>query len=164
MPHRTFRWGDGANLPSTLLGLGRNLFEQLIVIQILGVILFQPALMCGRITQEKERDSLVLLFLTELRPWEIVLQKYVGGLVPMFSFLLIGLPLAGVAYAFGGLESHAIVLQVAGLLLLCLQLGALTLMCSAWCRSTVGALISSYVLAVVFYAGPPFARKLPGRG
>ncbi|MEP6667647.1 MAG: hypothetical protein ABJF10_00755 [Chthoniobacter sp.] len=155
IPHRSFMYGDGRNLPYNLLGFGRHLFEQLIIIQVFGVILFQPALMCGRITQEKERDSLVLLFLTELRPWEIVLQKYVGGLVPMFSFLLIGLPLAGVAYAFGGVESRSIVEQISGLLLLCLQLGALTLMCSAWCRSTVGALISSYLLAVILYAGPP---------
>lgn len=151
--------GDGY-LPYRLLGFGRQLFEQLAIIQIFGVLLFQPALMCGRITQEKERDSLVLLFLTKLRPWEIVLQKYLGGLVPMLSFLLLGLPLAGVAYAFGGVESRSLMVGGVGLLLLCFQVAALTLMCSAWCRTTVSALITSYVVGLGFYLGPPLLGSL----
>ena len=157
LPRRMFAYSD---VRYALLGYGRQLFEQLMLIQVFGVALFLPALMCGRITQEKERDSLVLLFLTELRPWGIVLQKYLGGLAPMLSFLLLGLPLAGVAYAFGGLETRFLVEGVTGLLLLCLQVGALTLMCSAWCRTTVGALISSYILGTVFYAGPPLLGNL----
>ena len=42
----------------------------------------------------------MLLLLTELRPWQIVLQKYAGGLVPMLTFLMLGMPLAAIAYAF----------------------------------------------------------------
>jgi ABC-type transport system involved in multi-copper enzyme maturation permease subunit len=160
MPHLSsgYRLDDGPQY--ALLGFGRELFQHLVLLQVFGVLLFQPALMCGRITQEKERDSLVLLFLTELRPWEIVLQKYLGGLVPMLSFLLLGLPLAGISYAFGGMENREIVQHTLGLLLLTLQVGALTLMCSAWCRSTVGALISSYFLGAFFYAGPPLLGQL----
>lgn len=152
-----------SNARFALLGYGRELFERLVVIQVFGVALFQPALMCGRVTQEKERDSLVLLFLTKLRPWEIVLQKYFGGLVPMLSFLLLGLPLAGVAYAFGGLETDAIFAFAAGLFVLCLQVGAFTLMWSAWCRSTVSALICSYLFGLAFYAGFPLSWHLVNR-
>jgi ABC-type transport system involved in multi-copper enzyme maturation permease subunit len=152
--------GNGQILPFRLLGFGRELFQQLLVIQIFGVLLFQPALMCGRITQEKERDSLVLLFLTKMRPWGIVLQKYLGGLMPMLSFLLLGLPLAGVAYAFGGVESKLLLEGIGGLLLLATQVGAIALMCSAWCRTTVSALISSYVVGLAFYAGPPLLGSL----
>jgi ABC-type transport system involved in multi-copper enzyme maturation permease subunit len=161
MPRGMFYGSNGgANLGYRLLGFGRQLFEQLTIIQVFGVLLFQPALMCARITQEKERDSLVLLFLTKLRPWEIVLQKYLGGLIPMLSFLLLGLPLAGVAYAFGGVESHVLVQNISGLLLLTLQVGALALLCSAWCRTTVSALISSYVAGLTFYLGPPLLGQL----
>lgn len=161
MPRKIFSGNEETGyLTVRLLGIGRELFQQLTLIQVFGVLLFQPALMCGRITQEKERDSLVLLFLTKLRPWEIVLQKYLGGLLPMLSFLLLGLPLAGVAYAFGGVESRVLLESIAGLLLLSLQVGALALMCSAWCRTTVNALISSYVLGLAFYAGPPLLGSL----
>jgi len=154
--------GGGASFPSSseLLGWGSWIFERLQSFQLWGIILFQPALMCGRITQEKERDSLVLLFLTELRPWEIVLQKYVGGLVPMLSFLFLSLPLAGVAYALGGLESVTIFDVALGLLLTVLQVGALALLFSAWCRTTVAALISTYFWGAVFYFAPPLLGRM----
>jgi len=158
--------GGGASFPSSteLLGFGSWIFERLQSFQLWGIILFQPALMCGRITQEKERDSLVLLFLTELRPWEIVLQKYVGGLVPMLSFLFLSLPLAGVAYALGGLESATIADVALGLVLTVLQVGALALLFSAWCRTTVAALISTYFWGALLYFAPLlFGRMLGAR-
>lgn len=153
--------GFGSSFPTTedLLGMGSWIFGRLEAFQLWGIILFLPALMCGRITQEKERDSLVLLFLTQLRPWEIVLQKYLGGLVPMLSFLFLSLPLAAVAYALGGLESHAIGDVALGLLFTVLQIGALALMCSAWCRTTVGALIFTYVLGALSYFIPPLLGR-----
>jgi ABC-type transport system involved in multi-copper enzyme maturation permease subunit len=146
----------------SMLGAGKRMFETLTLLQFFGVALFLPALMCGRITLEKERDSLVLLFLTELRPWSIVLQKYVGGLVPMLSFLLLGLPLAGVAYAFGGLDSGEVSRMLFSLLLLALQIGALALLCSAWCRSTVGAFLATYFLGAALYIGPPVIANFLG--
>jgi hypothetical protein len=152
--HRFYSGVPSFSSGAELLGWGSWIFERLQSFQLWGIILFQPALMCGRITQEKERDSLVLLFLTELRPWEIVLQKYVGGLVPMLSFLFLSLPLAGVAYALGGLESHMIVDVALGLILTALQVGALALLFSAWCRTTVAALISTYIGGALLYFGP----------
>jgi ABC-type transport system involved in multi-copper enzyme maturation permease subunit len=133
----------------SMLGAGGEMFNTLVMLQLAGLFLFLPALMCGRITTEKERDSLVLLFLTELSPWAIVLQKYFGGLIAMFSFFLLGLPLAGVAYAFGGVETTTILEALLMLLLLCLFLGAIALLCSAWCRSTVGAFLMTYFVGAV---------------
>ena len=149
------RWlWRGSYDPLSVMGAGREMFESILMLQFIGIALFLPAMMCGRIAEEKERDSLVLLFLTDLRPWSIVLQKYLGGLVPMLSFLLLAMPLAAVAYAFGGVTTEALGTGLYALLLACLQVGALALMCSAWCRTTVSALLSTYLLAVAFYLGP----------
>lgn len=158
LPRQT--WTGTRQSSYELLGTGRQMFETLIVLQYFGTALFLPALMCGQITQEKERDSLVLLFLTELRPWSIVLQKYLGGLVPMLSFFLLGLPLAGVAYAFGGLATAEVGRYLLGLFVTCLQFGALSLFCSSWCRSTVGSFIGTYLFGAAFYAGPPLSIAL----
>ena len=50
-------WKSGARLQShSEFGAGGYMFDYLIGIQFLGVGLFLPALMCGRITQEKERE------------------------------------------------------------------------------------------------------------
>ena len=162
LPRET--WTSVRQSSFELLGSGRQMFETLVILQYFGTALFMPALMCGRITQEKERDSLVLLFLTELRPWSIVLQKYLGGLVLMLSFFLLGLPLAGVAYAFGGLETGEVGRYLLGLFVTCLQLGALSLFCSAWCRSTVGSFIGTYLFGTIFYAAPPLSIILLSMG
>lgn len=152
-------WQPGTS-PLQVMGAGRQLFEQLIVLQAAGVALFLPALMCGRIAQEKERDSLVLLLLTELRPWQIVLQKYVGGLVPMLTFLLLGMPLAAIAYAFGGVTAWKLFGYSYALTVGALQIGAIALFCSAWCRTTVGAFLATYFVGAAFYAGPPLTFEV----
>jgi ABC-type transport system involved in multi-copper enzyme maturation permease subunit len=158
------------NLPSHLLrgnydvlsimGTGRDMLEVIFGIQFFGIALFLPAMMCGRIAEEKERDSLVLLLLTDLGPWSIVLQKFLGGLVPMLSFLLLALPLGAISYAFGGVTTELLALGLWSLLLGCLQVGALALMCSAFCRTTVAALVSTYLLAAAFYLGPVLLSEL----
>jgi ABC-type transport system involved in multi-copper enzyme maturation permease subunit len=146
------------------LGIGREIFDEFIALQAVGIALFLPAMMCGCITQEKERDSLVLLLLTELRPWQILFQKYLGGLLPVLSFVLLGAPLMAVAYSLGGVEVATLIEQLLGVLLLVLQLGALTLLCSVWCRTTVASLICSYFLGAIMYVVPALiAFSLPYR-
>lgn len=155
------RWLWRADLaPLQAMGAGRQLFETLCVLQFFGIALFLPALMCGRIAQEKERDSLVLLLLTALKPWRIVLEKYLGGLVPMLTFLLLGMPLAAIAYAFGGVTPEKLYGYLYALVVTCLQIGAIALFCSAWCRTTVGAFLATYFVGAMFYAGPPLAVEL----
>ena len=136
---------NAARDPLNSMGAGQQMFNTLIFLQLIGIYLFLPALTAGLITQEKERDSLVLLFLTELKPWQILLQKYASGLVAIFSFLLIGMPLAAFCYAYGGISKETLFTGVHVLLLTCLQVGAFALMCSAISRTTVGAFIGTYL-------------------
>ena len=136
--------------PLSAMGSGMEMFKVLIVLQLAGICLFLPAFTAGLITQEKERDSLVLLFLTELSPWQILLQKLGSGLVSIFSFLLIGMPLAALCYAYGGISSDTLFQGVAVLFLTCLQVAAFALLCSTWARTTVVAFIGTYVGAGIF--------------
>ncbi len=137
-----------------VLGRGHELFAMIVFVQFAGIYLFLPALMSGAITREKERDSLVLLMLTTLRPREILLQKYLSGLVPMGTFLLLSLPLMAIAYTLGGVTSDAIVAAIIMLTLCCLQVGALALLLSTWCRSTAAAFIGFYLVAAAIYFVP----------
>jgi ABC-type transport system involved in multi-copper enzyme maturation permease subunit len=137
--------------PFQVLGIGKQMFEFLVVMQFVGVYLFLPALMSGALTYEKERRSLELLFLTDLRPWEILLQKLMGRLVPIFTFLLLSLPLMAVTYSFGGLTTDYLLSGVLLLVLACLQVGAFCLMVSAFCRTTAQSFVASYILLGAFY-------------
>src|SRR6266700_609025 len=58
-----------------VLGRGRQMFDILVGLQFSGIYLFMPAITCSVITQEKERASLQLLFLTRLGPWTILFEK-----------------------------------------------------------------------------------------
>ena len=116
--------------------------------------LFMPAITCGVITQEKERDSLQLLFLTRLGPWTILFEKLLGRLVPMFSFLLLSLPLLAFAYSLGGISPSLMWTGVWMLVLATIQMGTLALLCSAFFRTTVGAFVASYVIAFILFFGP----------
>lgn len=150
------RYGSGIY---GMLGRGGLMFESMILFQFCGIFIFLPALMSGSITYEKERDSLALLFLTDLGPGEIVAQKFIAGLVPMLSFLLLSMPLAAMAYAFGGVSPERLVMSFAGLLVTCLQVGAFALLCSAFFRTTAAAFLGSYLLGAAFYMGVPLAMQ-----
>ncbi len=139
--------------PMAMLGQGRQLFEFLVYVQFAGIIIFLPVLMAGALTYEKERNTLGLLFLTDLRPGEIVLEKYAGRLVPMFTFLLLALPLLAACYALGGLTAGYLWSGVLLLVVTCLQVGAVALMLSAFCAATTRAFVGSYVGLGVLYFG-----------
>lgn len=143
----------GAN-PIYALGRGRELFEMLVILQFMGIYIFLPALVCGAITGEKEANSLQLLLITDMRPWEILLSKLLSRLVPMFTFLLLGLPLLAIAYAFGGVTPQSLVAAVVFLVAAVLQVGALSLMASAWFTTTSSAFIGSYLIGLAVYFGP----------
>jgi ABC-type transport system involved in multi-copper enzyme maturation permease subunit len=144
----------GARSPLAVLGSGRRLFSWLAGLGYAGIYLFMPAITCSVISQEKERASLQLLFLTRLGPWAIVFEKLLGRLVPMLGFLLLSLPLLGFAYTLGGISQGLLWTGLWMLVLAAIQMGTLALACSAFFRTTVGAFISSYIVAFLMLFGP----------
>jgi len=144
----------GAASPLAVLGRGRDLLEYLLLLQFAGVYFFMPAMTCGVLTHEKERASLQLLFLTRLGPWTILFEKLTSRLIPMVGFLLLSLPLLAFAYTLGGISPAFLASGVWLLVLAVIQMGTLALACSAFFRTTVGAFIWSYILALVMFFGP----------
>ncbi len=144
----------GRTSPMAVLGKGRELFMMLVALQFAGVYLFMPAMTCGVVTQEKERASLQLLFLTRLGPWTILFEKLAGRLIPMLYFLLLSLPLLAFAYTLGGLSLGTLLMGIWMLALAVIQMGTLALLCSTYFRTTVGAFIWTYLLAILMFAGP----------
>jgi ABC-type transport system involved in multi-copper enzyme maturation permease subunit len=135
-----------------LLGAGKDLLEGVTIMQLVGVYLFLPAMVAPAIAGEKERGTLALLFTTDLGPWEILIQKYLSRLAPMFMFLLLSLPLMAVAYSLGGFSSQRLLLSAYVIFTTCMQLAAFALMFSAFCRNTtetMGAIYSGAMLLFV---------------
>ena len=136
--------------PVLALGRGLGPFNFLVAAQTAAIFLFLPPLMAGAIAQEKERETLGLLFLTDLTPWELILQKYVGRLIPMLTLLFLSLPLLAVAYSLGGVSAGMLYSSAMNLFLTCLWVGALALECSAHEATTFQALVRCWGLCLVF--------------
>ncbi|HVW02934.1 MAG TPA: ABC transporter permease subunit [Planctomycetaceae bacterium] len=137
------------------LGYGRQMLAELLALQFAGVYIFMPAVGATAIAVEKERSTFGLLLLTRLSPWTIVFEKLLSRMVPMLSFLLLGLPLLGFAYTLGGVQTDELMVSGIGLGIALLQTASLALFCSAFCRTTTGALIAAYLLQVLLMFGPP---------
>lgn len=146
--------------PYAALGRGRQMFDVLMGLQFAGIYLFMPALTSGVLTQEKERNSLMLLFLTRLGPWTIVFEKLLSRLIPMLCYLLLSLPLLAYAYSLGGISAEYLWSGVWMLAISALQVGALAVCCSAWFRTTVGAFVWTYVFGAALFLGPVFVCML----
>lgn len=154
--------GSWSSQSFSFLGRGRQLFQALAWLQFLGVYLFLPAMTCSVLTVEKERDTLALLLLTRLGPWSILIGKLFSRLIPMASFLLLSLPLVAVSYSLGGVETREIVSLAWSLTATSLQIGALALACSAWCRTTAAAFLTTYLLGASFIIGPIVLFEMAG--
>ena len=140
--------------PLAMLGSGREMLMTLVGLQFAGIYAFMPAMMCSVVTHEKERASLQLLFLTRLGPWTILFEKFLSRLIPMLGFLILSLPLLAFAYTLGGISPEFLAGSVWVLLLATIETGTLALACSAFCRTTVGAFIWSYLALVIMFFGP----------
>ncbi len=137
-----------------LLGTGKQLMTITIALQCAGICLFMPALSVGAITNEKEKNTLTLLFLTRLGPWTILFEKYLARVVNMVSYLLISLPLLGIAYCMGGVTQLEL---WSGIWMLCVfaaQVGAISMACSAFFHTTAAAFIWTYLIGAGLYLLP----------
>lgn len=129
-----------------VFGRGLELFLNLMWIQFFGLCLIVPATTCGVIAEEKGRNTLGVLLLSPLGGFRIVSQKLLSRLVPMFSFVLLSLPLLAVAYSYGGVTNAQLFMGIVLLLLSCAQIGAISILMSVLCRTTVTALMSTYAV------------------
>jgi ABC-type transport system involved in multi-copper enzyme maturation permease subunit len=136
----------------SILGQGHTLFAALASLEFWGIYLFLPAMTCGVLTAEKERDTLGLLLLTKLGPWTIIFEKLFSRLVPMATFVLLSLPLLAIAYSLGGLEVSDIAKLMWILAATALQVGSFAVLCSTWFRTTAGAFLATYVLGAAMIA------------
>lgn len=135
----------------SLLGTGEQIARPVFLFQLVAIHIFMPILGCGSLTSEKERNTLGILLLTRLKPWRILFEKLFGRMLPMVMCLLLSFPIMGLAYSLGGMSLDLLLSGIWLLLLTTLQVGTFTLMCSAFCGTTVSAFIFAYVGQLVIF-------------
>ncbi len=127
-------------------GSGGVIFNALVPMLFHSVQLLMPALICGAVTIEKERNTLGTLFVTRLSPMTIILEKLASRLVPMLTFLLLTFPVLAFVYSLGGVDTTVLLSTLWLLLCECVFYASIGLLCSSWFSTTASAFICSYIV------------------
>lgn len=137
-----------------VLGQGRDLLMGVFWAEVVAILVLMPAFTAGVLTHERETGSLPLLLLTPLGVRRLLIEKWLSRLVAVGSFLFLGLPLMAIAYAYGGFADDLLVRMALILGVICLQVSAVSLLVSAWSRTTVGAFVGVMVAVPMYYLLP----------
>jgi hypothetical protein len=90
----------------------------------------------------------------------MLLEKYLAGLLPMMTLLLLALPLGAITMGYGGVSPQLLASGAMVILVTWLQTGAFALLCSAWCRTTTGAMLTAYFGSALIHVAAAIAYSL----
>jgi ABC-type transport system involved in multi-copper enzyme maturation permease subunit len=132
---------------------GRQIFHWLLFFMLGLVSFIVPGVTGGAIAGERERQTLVSLQVTLLRPRSIVLGKLAASVAFVVLLILATLPLIGVSFVLGGVALREVLAGVAMVVLTAVVLACLALACSALFRRTQGATVTAYGLTALLVIG-----------
>jgi ABC-type transport system involved in multi-copper enzyme maturation permease subunit len=143
----------GAPAATQVAALGRGIFEWLLFFMLLLILFLVPAQTAGAIAGERERQTLVPLQITLLRPRSILLGKVGASMAFLLLLVVATLPLLSISYLVGGVT----ILQVLGGLGIVVAAGvALGAMCAAistFAKRVQTATVLSYGLSLALAVG-----------
>ena len=146
---------SGSNFADPLASstVGRSIFHWLLFFMLMLVCFIVPGLTASAISGERERQTLVSLQVTLLRPRSIVLGKLLSSLA-FTSFLVIAsLPLLSVPFLVGGVSVAEVLKGVVMVLLTAVVLASLAVACSALLKRTQAATVFAYGLTALLVIG-----------
>ncbi len=149
---RTDSFGGGFDLLASATA-GRAIFQWLLFFMLLLVCFIVPGLTAGAISGERERQTMVALQLTLLRPRSIVAGKLLASLAFVVLLIIASLPLVTVPFLVGGVSLPEVVKGLWMVLATAVTLACLTLACSALLRRTQAATVVAYGLTLGLVLG-----------
>jgi ABC-type transport system involved in multi-copper enzyme maturation permease subunit len=132
---------------------GRAIFQWLLFFMLLLVCFIVPGLTAGAISGERERQTMIALQLTLLRPRSIVAGKLLASLAFVVLLIIASLPLVTVPFLVGGVSLGEVVKGIWMVVATALTLACLTLACSAVLRRTQAATVVAYGLTLGLVLG-----------
>src|SRR5205085_1924729 len=153
--------GSDFGNPLASASVGRSIFHWLLFFMLMLVCFIVPGLTASAISGERERQTLVSLQVTLLRPRSIVLGKLLSSLAFTSFLVLASLPLLSVPFLVGGVSATEVLKGVVMILLTAVVLACLAVASSALLRRTQAATVIAYGLTAaltigtfIVYGGP----------
>jgi ABC-2 type transport system permease protein len=123
--------------------IGKAIFITVMAASLVQVCVITPALTAGAISGERERQSYDLLITTLLSPLQIILGKLTSALAFAMLLIFAALPLAGLAFLFGGVSGTEMLIGVVGLVATAICYASVGIFFSTIMRSTLAANITA---------------------
>lgn len=118
---------------------------------ILGIVV--PVLTAGSISGEKERQTFDIMLTTSMTPFSIILGKVTTAVVQSMFFVVASMPVMALPFIIGGMSWGYLFWFLAIALLVSFFAASIGILCSSFCRKSIGAVIMSYVVYLVFFVG-----------
>lgn len=136
--------------------IGKAIFLTVMTAALVQVCIITPSLTAGAISGEKERQTYDLLIVTLLSPWQIALGKLASALAFALLLIIAVLPMAGLAFLFGGVSGIELTLAVVGLAVTAVLYATVGLFWSTVMRTTLAATVMAQGTIILTLLGIPF--------
>lgn len=130
--------------------LGNLIFQIIAFLQLLLVLFFTLLFSAGSIAQEKDRGTLILLLMTELKDRELVSGKIQSSLLIVYVLLAASIPVCIFLYLMGGVELSQIIWMELLCLMTVFATGSWAGLVAFWREKTFQTLAISVLGMVVF--------------
>ncbi len=154
----TFGW-QSAQTVGEVARFGGLLFQIFSLVQLVLVLFFALLFSAGNVAQEKDRQTLILLLMTDLKNRELVLGKLFSSLLLVVVLLAVSVPVFALTYAFGGVSLAQIGASLAICTVTALASGSWGALVALWREKTFQTLAVS-VLGTVLFIGAVEAGAL----
>lgn len=142
--------------------VGKAIFLTVMFVALVQVCFITPSLTAASIAGEKERQSYDLLITTLLSPWQIVLGKLMAALAYILLLIIAVLPLAGLAFLFGGVSGIELLIGMVGLVATAVLYAAIGMAWSTIMRGTQGSTSMAIGTVIMWLLGVPFLFLVSG--
>ncbi len=145
----TFGWQQLRNVGDTAR-FGNLIFQLFAIVQISLVSFFALLFAAGNVAQEKDKETLLLLLMTDLQNQELVLGKLFASLLSVVVLLLVSLPLFVFVQLLGGVSTDQLIWTLAICAATSFACGSWGSLIAFWREKTFQTLALSVLGAVLF--------------
>jgi ABC-type transport system involved in multi-copper enzyme maturation permease subunit len=138
---------------SEVAKVGSQMFEWT-VLGLFGLISFiVPGFTAASITGERDRQTLIPMQVTLMRPRQIIFGKMLSSLAYTLFLLVMAVPIVALGYAIGGVALWEVIRAIVGLIVLSLIWAAFAVLASTLVKRTGPAVVLAYASMLVFLVG-----------
>jgi ABC-type transport system involved in multi-copper enzyme maturation permease subunit len=143
----------GAPAATQVASVGRGIFEWLLFFMLLLVLFLVPGQTSGAIAGERERQTLVPLQVTLLRPVSLLVGKVGAALAFLLLLIVATVPLLAVSYLIGGVSIAEVLSGVAMIAFTGVVLACISAAISAFAKRVQAATVMSYGVVLMLAIG-----------